>query len=43
MAERSFAREVQDLTLGDGHEFRAAGIFAITKPLFQSGVSYVGG
>ena len=43
MAERSFAREVQDLTLGDGEEFRGEGILAITKALLQSGVSYVGG
>src|SRR5246127_607198 len=43
MAERSFAREVQDLKLGDGDEFRGEGILAITKALLQSGVSYVGG
>ncbi len=43
MAERSFAREVQDLKLGDGEEFRGEGILAITKALLQSGVSYVGG
>lgn len=43
MAERSFAREVQDLRLGDGQEFRGEGILAITKALLQSGVSYVGG
>ena len=43
MAERSFAREVQDLRLGDGEEFRGEGILAITKALLQSGVSYVGG
>jgi indolepyruvate ferredoxin oxidoreductase alpha subunit len=43
MAERSFKREVQDLKLGDGDEFRGEGILAITKALLQSGVSYVGG
>ena len=29
MAERSFAREVEDLKLGDGDEFRGEGILAI--------------
>jgi indolepyruvate ferredoxin oxidoreductase, alpha subunit len=43
MAERSFKREVQDLKLGDGDEFRGEGILAITKALLQSGFSYVGG
>ena len=43
MAERSFAREVEDLKLGDGQEFRGEGILAITKALLQSGVAYVGG
>ena len=43
MAERSFAREVEDLKLGDGAEFRGEGILAITKALLQSGVAYVGG
>jgi len=43
MAERSFAREVEDLKLGDGDEFRGEGILAITKALLQSGVAYVGG
>lgn len=43
MAERSFAREVQDLKLGDGEEFRGEGILAVTKALLQSGVAYVGG
>ncbi len=43
MAERSFAREVQDLQLGSGAIFRGEGILAITKALLQSGVSYVGG
>src|SRR6267143_1340294 len=43
MAERSFAREVADLRLGEGDVFRGEGILAITKALLQSGVSYVGG
>lgn len=43
MAERSFAREVEDLRLGDGEEFRGEGILAITKALLQSGVGYVAG
>jgi indolepyruvate ferredoxin oxidoreductase alpha subunit len=43
MAERSFAREVEDLKLGDGEIFRGEGILAITKALLQSGVAYVGG
>ena len=43
MAERSFAREVQDLKLGAGEEFRGEGILAITKALLQSGVGYVAG
>jgi indolepyruvate ferredoxin oxidoreductase, alpha subunit len=43
MAERSFAREVEDLRLGNGDVFRGEGILAITKALLQSGVGYVGG
>ncbi len=43
MAERSFAREIEDLKLGQGQEFRGEGILAITKALLQSGVGYVGG
>jgi indolepyruvate ferredoxin oxidoreductase alpha subunit len=43
MAERSFAREVQDLRLGAGQEFHGEGILAITKALLQSGVGYVAG
>lgn len=43
MAERSFAREVEDLKLGEGEIFRGEGILAITKALLQAGVSYVGG
>src|SRR5262249_25236242 len=41
--ERSFSREVEALRLGDGATFRGEGILAVTKPLLQSGVSYVGG
>src|SRR5919197_869355 len=43
MAERSFAKEVEDLRLGDGQEFRGEGILAITKALLECGVSYVAG
>jgi indolepyruvate ferredoxin oxidoreductase alpha subunit len=43
MAERSFRREVEDLKLGAGAEFRGEGILAITKALLQSGVGYVAG
>ncbi|MBV8663408.1 MAG: indolepyruvate ferredoxin oxidoreductase subunit alpha, partial [Hyphomicrobiales bacterium] len=43
MAERSFAREVEDLKLGAGEVFRGEGILAITKALLQSGVAYVAG
>lgn len=43
MAERSFAKEVEDLRLGAGEIFRGEGILAITKALLESGVGYVGG
>ena len=43
MAERSFAKEVQSLRLGDGDEFAGEAILAVTKALLQSGVAYVGG
>jgi indolepyruvate ferredoxin oxidoreductase alpha subunit len=43
MAERSFAKEVQQLRLGAGQEFRGEGILAITKALLQCGVGYVAG
>jgi indolepyruvate ferredoxin oxidoreductase alpha subunit len=43
MAERSFAKEVQSLRLGEGEEFHGEGILAVTKALLQSGVAYVGG
>src|ERR671914_2001713 len=43
MAERSFAREVEDLKLGAGQEFRGEGILAITKALLECGVGYVAG
>src|SRR5438093_7626066 len=41
--ERSFKKEVQALTLGEGETFHGEGILAVTKALLQSGVSYVGG
>jgi len=41
--ERSFAREIEALNLGNGEVFRGEGILAVTKALLQSGVSYVGG
>ncbi|WP_099867627.1 thiamine pyrophosphate-dependent enzyme [Pararhizobium haloflavum] len=43
MAERSFAKEVQQLKIGAGEEFRGEGILAITKALLECGVGYVGG
>ncbi len=43
MAERSFAREVQKLKMGEGETFRGEGILAITKALLENGVGYVGG
>jgi indolepyruvate ferredoxin oxidoreductase, alpha subunit len=43
MMERSFAREVESLSLGAGETFRGEGIVAVAKALLQSGVSYVGG
>ncbi|NMG72610.1 indolepyruvate ferredoxin oxidoreductase subunit alpha [Parazoarcus communis] len=43
MAERSFKKEVQQLRIPAGEEFRGEGILAITKALLQSGVGYVGG
>ena len=43
MAERSFAKEVRDLRIGAGQEFRGEGILAITKALLECGVGYVGG
>ncbi|MBB3859356.1 indolepyruvate ferredoxin oxidoreductase alpha subunit [Novosphingobium hassiacum] len=43
MAERSFAKEVEHLRLGDGETFKGEAILAITKGLLQAGVSYVGG
>ena len=43
MAERSFAKEVRSLELGDGDVFHGEGILAVAKALLQSGVSYVGG
>lgn len=43
MAERSFAKEVQHLRLGEGETFRGEGILAITKALLENGVGYVAG
>ncbi len=43
MAERSFAKEVEQLKIGDGEEFRGEGILAVTKALLECGVAYVGG
>lgn len=43
MAERSFAKEIQKLKLGEGETFTGEGILAITKALLQCGVGYVGG
>lgn len=43
MAERSFKKEVEQLRIPAGEEFRGEGILAITKALLQSGVGYVGG
>ena len=43
MAERSFAKEVQSLRLGEGEEFAGEAVLAVTKALLQSGVAYVGG
>jgi indolepyruvate ferredoxin oxidoreductase alpha subunit len=43
MAERSFAREVQQLKIGAGEEFRGEGILAVTKALLENGVGYVAG
>jgi indolepyruvate ferredoxin oxidoreductase alpha subunit len=43
MAERSFAKEVQALKLGEGEIFEGEGILAVTKAALQAGVSYVGG
>jgi indolepyruvate ferredoxin oxidoreductase alpha subunit len=41
--ERSFARQVEKLKLGEGEVFEGEAILAITKALLQAGVSYVGG
>lgn len=43
MAERSFAKEVQQLRMGEGNRFAGEGILAITKALLENGVAYVGG
>ncbi|MCZ6765124.1 MAG: indolepyruvate ferredoxin oxidoreductase subunit alpha [Alphaproteobacteria bacterium] len=41
--ERSFAKEIVKLKLGDGEVFHGEAILAITKALLQAGVAYVGG
>ena len=41
--ERSFAKEIENLSLGAGESFHGEGILAVTKAILQSGVSYVGG
>ena len=41
--ERSFAKEIEILKLGEGETFNGEGILAVTKALLQSGVAYVGG
>ncbi|MDQ3561348.1 MAG: indolepyruvate ferredoxin oxidoreductase subunit alpha [Pseudomonadota bacterium] len=43
MAERSFAKEVEQLRIGAGQEFRGEGILAVTKALLECGVGYVAG
>ena len=43
MAERSFAKEVEMLRLGEGDKLHGEGILAVTKALLQSGVAYIGG
>src|ERR687889_1459890 len=43
MAERSFAKEVEQLRIGSGQEFRGEGILAVTKALLECGVAYVAG
>lgn len=41
--EVSFAREIRELSHGEGEVFRGEAILAVSKALLQSGVSYVGG
>jgi indolepyruvate ferredoxin oxidoreductase alpha subunit len=43
MAERSFAKEVEQLRIGEGEVFKGEGILAITKALLENGVGYVSG
>jgi indolepyruvate ferredoxin oxidoreductase, alpha subunit len=43
MAERSFAREVQQLKVPAGTEFHGEGILAVTKALLEAGVGFVTG
>ena len=41
--EKSFKKEIELLSLGNGETFHGEGILAITKALLQSGVAYIGG
>lgn len=43
MAERSFAKEVEQLRVPAGTEFHGEGILAVTKALLECGVGYVTG
>jgi len=43
MAERSFAKEVEQLRVPAGSEFRGEGILAVTKALLECGIGYVTG
>lgn len=43
MAERSFAREVEQLRVPAGTTFHGEGILAVTKALLEAGVGYVSG
>ncbi len=43
MAERNFLREVQQLKVPAGTEFRGEGVLAVTKALLEAGVGYVTG
>jgi indolepyruvate ferredoxin oxidoreductase alpha subunit len=43
MAERSFAREVEQLRMPAGQVFHGEGILAVTKALLEAGVGYVTG
>ena len=43
MAERSFAKEVEQLRVPAGSVFHGEGILAVTKALLECGVGYVAG